>query len=158
MTDYKELMLYDRLDGKTYKQVGKKYGISGQMAKEHTNKAYIKIRKEIESLRSQNNYLKEINILLNKKLKNKCHIKERTSTDLMIEHAELSARLHNCLKAWGCVYLSDIEYLCESDILRTPNLGKKSLNEIKEVAERYCLIIGSRRGQKKMTNKWGQTT
>ena len=48
----------------------------------------------------------------------------------------------NCLKAENIHYIGDLVSRMESDLLRTPNLGKKSLNEIKEVLASRGLSLG----------------
>ncbi len=50
-----------------------------------------------------------------------------------IEELELSVRSANCLKHDNIVYIGDLVQKSESEMMRTPNFGKKSLNEIKEV-------------------------
>ena len=55
---------------------------------------------------------------------------------------ELTVRSANCLKAENIHYIGDLVTRMESDLLRTPNLGKKSLNEIKEVLLSRGLSLG----------------
>jgi DNA-directed RNA polymerase subunit alpha len=50
-----------------------------------------------------------------------------------VDELELSVRSANCLKNDNIVYIGDLVQKSESDMLRTPNFGRKSLNEIKEV-------------------------
>jgi DNA-directed RNA polymerase subunit alpha len=50
-----------------------------------------------------------------------------------VEELELSVRSANCLKNDNIVYIGDLVQKSESEMLRTPNFGRKSLNEIKEV-------------------------
>ncbi len=59
-----------------------------------------------------------------------------------VEELELSVRSANCLKNDNIVYIGDLVQRSESDMLRTPNFGRKSLNEIKEVLESMGLHLG----------------
>ena len=59
-----------------------------------------------------------------------------------VDELELTVRSANCLKAESIHYIGDLVTRMESDLLRTPNLGKKSLNEIKEVLASRGLSLG----------------
>jgi DNA-directed RNA polymerase subunit alpha len=59
-----------------------------------------------------------------------------------VEELELSVRSANCLKNDNIVYIGDLVQRTESDMLRTPNFGRKSLNEIKEVLATMGLHLG----------------
>jgi DNA-directed RNA polymerase subunit alpha len=59
-----------------------------------------------------------------------------------VDELELTVRSANCLKAESINYIGDLVTRMESDLLRTPNLGKKSLNEIKEVLASRGLSLG----------------
>ncbi|HBH26941.1 MAG TPA: DNA-directed RNA polymerase subunit alpha [Rhodospirillaceae bacterium] len=59
-----------------------------------------------------------------------------------VEELELSVRSANCLKNDNIVYIGDLVQHSESEMLRTPNFGRKSLNEIKEVLETMGLHLG----------------
>ena len=59
-----------------------------------------------------------------------------------VEELELSVRAANCLKNDNIVYLGDLVQKSENDMLRTPNFGRKSLNEIKELLEDMNLHLG----------------
>lgn len=48
----------------------------------------------------------------------------------------------NCLKNDNIVYLGDLVQKSESDMLKTPNFGRKSLNEIKEMLSQMGLYLG----------------
>src|SRR5213082_261478 len=50
-----------------------------------------------------------------------------------VDELELSVRSANCLKNDNIVYIGDLVQKTEAEMLRTPNFGRKSLNEIKEV-------------------------
>ena len=59
-----------------------------------------------------------------------------------VDELELTVRSANCLKVENIYYIGDLVTRAESDLLRTPNLGKKSLNEIKEVLAARGLALG----------------
>ena len=59
-----------------------------------------------------------------------------------VEELELSVRSANCLKNDNIVYIGDLVQKTESEMLRTPNFGRKSLNEIKEVLSQMGLGLG----------------
>lgn len=59
-----------------------------------------------------------------------------------VEELELSVRSHNCLKNENIVYIGDLVSKTESELLRTANFGRKSLNEIKEVLRSLGLSLG----------------
>lgn len=59
-----------------------------------------------------------------------------------VDDLELTVRAANCLKAENIYYIGDLVQRTESDLLKTPNLGKKSLNEIKEVLAESGLSLG----------------
>lgn len=59
-----------------------------------------------------------------------------------VEDLELTVRSANCLKAENVHYIGDLVQRSESDLLKTPNLGKKSLNEIKDVLAARSLTLG----------------
>jgi len=61
---------------------------------------------------------------------------------LKIDELELSVRSMNCLKNDNIVYIGDLVQRTESDMLKTPNFGRKSLDEIKEVLSTYGLSLG----------------
>ena len=53
-------------------------------------------------------------------------------------------RSANCLKAENIYYIGDLIQRTETELLKTPNLGRKSLNEIKEVLASRGLTLGAR--------------
>jgi len=59
-----------------------------------------------------------------------------------VDELELSVRSANCLKNDNIVYIGDLVQKSEGDMLRTPNFGRKSLNEIKEVLTIMGLHLG----------------
>ena len=58
------------------------------------------------------------------------------------DELELSVRSANCLKNDNIIYIGDLVQKSETDMLRTPNFGRKSLNEIKEVLSQMGLYLG----------------
>ena len=54
----------------------------------------------------------------------------------------MSVRSANCLKNDNIVYIGDLVQKSEAEMLRTPNFGRKSLNEIKEVLTQMGLHLG----------------
>jgi DNA-directed RNA polymerase subunit alpha len=61
-----------------------------------------------------------------------------------VDELELTVRSANCLKAENINYIGDLVQKTEVELLRTPNLGKKSLTEIKQVLENHGLQLGMR--------------
>ena len=59
-----------------------------------------------------------------------------------VDELELSVRSANCLKNDNIIYIGDLVQKSESEMLRTPNFGRKSLNEIKEVLTQMGLHLG----------------
>ena len=59
-----------------------------------------------------------------------------------VDELELSVRSMNCLKNDNIIYIGDLVQKTESEMLRTPNFGRKSLNEIKEVLGSMSLYLG----------------
>ena len=59
-----------------------------------------------------------------------------------VDELELSVRSANCLKDDNIVYIGDLIQKTEAEMLRTPNFGRKSLNEIKEVLSGMGLHLG----------------
>jgi DNA-directed RNA polymerase subunit alpha len=59
-----------------------------------------------------------------------------------VEELELSVRSANCLKNDNIIYIGDLIQKTEAEMLRTPNFGRKSLNEIKEVLAQMGLHLG----------------
>jgi len=59
-----------------------------------------------------------------------------------VDDLELTVRAANCLKAENIYYIGDLVQRSENDLLKTPNLGKKSLTEIKSVLDSKGLSLG----------------
>ena len=62
----------------------------------------------------------------------------------LVDDLELTVRSANCLKAESIIYIGDLVQKTEVELLKTPNLGKKSLNEIKDVLAQRNLSLGMR--------------
>ncbi|MCC7006537.1 MAG: DNA-directed RNA polymerase subunit alpha [Ottowia sp.] len=60
----------------------------------------------------------------------------------LVDDLELTVRSANCLKAENIYYIGDLIQRSENELLKTPNLGRKSLNEIKEVLVSRGLTLG----------------
>jgi len=61
-----------------------------------------------------------------------------------VDDLELTVRSANCLKAENIFFIGDLVQRTEADLLKTPNLGKKSLTEIKNVLAAHGLALGTR--------------
>jgi len=61
-----------------------------------------------------------------------------------IDDLELTVRSANCLKAESILYIGDLVQKTEVELLKTPNLGKKSLTEIKDVLAQHELSLGTK--------------
>lgn len=59
-----------------------------------------------------------------------------------VSHLELSVRSQNCLQNDNIVYIGDLVIKTESEMLRTQNFGRKSLNEIKDILSKFGLKFG----------------
>jgi DNA-directed RNA polymerase subunit alpha len=78
------------------------------------------------------------------------HVEETRTPDIpfnaallkKVDELELSVRSANCLKNDNIVYIGDLIQKTEAEMLRTPNFGRKSLNEIKEVLAAMGLHLG----------------
>jgi DNA-directed RNA polymerase subunit alpha len=73
-----------------------------------------------------------------------------------VDELELSVRSANCLKNDNIVYIGDLVQKTEAEMLRTPNFGRKSLNEIKEVLSSMGLHLGMDipAGRRRTSKKW----
>ncbi len=59
-----------------------------------------------------------------------------------VDELELSVRSQNCLKNENIAYLGDLVKRSENDMLKTPNFGRKSLNEIRAILQSLSLNFG----------------
>ena len=75
-------------------------------------------------------------------------VEEKPSIDPIllrpVDDLELTVRSANCLKAENIYYIGDLVQKTENELLKTPNLGKKSLSEIKQVLAERALSLGQR--------------
>jgi hypothetical protein len=73
-----------------------------------------------------------------------------------VDELELSVRSANCLKNDNIVYIGDLIQKTEAEMLRTPNFGRKSLNEIKEVLAQMGLHLGMEvpAGRRRTSKSW----
>ena len=71
-------------------------------------------------------------------------IEEEIDPNLLrpVDDLELTVRSANCLKAENVYYIGDLIQRSENELLKTPNLGKKSLTEIKDILATYGLSLG----------------
>lgn len=72
--------------------------------------------------------------------------KFREHLDRSIDELDLSVRSYNCLKNAGIEYVRDLVERTESELLKTKNFGRKSLNEIKEILADMNLTLGMKLG------------
>lgn len=76
------------------------------------------------------------------------YAKESTALDPMllkpVDELDLTVRSENCLKAENIYYIGDLVRQTETELLKTPNLGKKSLTEIKDVLAKHDLALGTK--------------
>jgi hypothetical protein len=77
-----------------------------------------------------------------------------------VDELELSVRSANCLKNDNIVYIGDLVQKTEAEMLRTPNFGRKSLNEIKEVLSSMGLRLGMDipAGRRRTSKKWPRSS
>ena len=67
---------------------------------------------------------------------------DNSNSSTFLSKLELSVRSMNCLKNDNIIYIGDLVQKSEGEMLRTPNFGRKSLNEIKEVLTGMSLYLG----------------
>jgi DNA-directed RNA polymerase subunit alpha len=77
-----------------------------------------------------------------------------------VDELELSVRSANCLKNDNIIYIGDLVQKTEAEMLRTPNFGRKSLNEIKEVLARWACASAwtSPAGRRRTSRKWRRSS
>ncbi len=100
------------------------------------------IKKAATILSDQLEYF--IDIKKNNKLNIKKNIKPKYNPILLgsVDELELTVRSANCLKTESIFYIGDLVQKTEFDLLKTPNLGKKSLTEIKDILSSRGLKLG----------------
>ena len=69
---------------------------------------------------------------------------------------ETSLRVMNCLKNDNINFIGDLVQKSEGEMLRTPNFGKKSLNEVKGILNKMSLYLGMKNMSTEVYNKWRQ--
>ena len=124
-------ILDDRLSGKTYRQIAQKHEITVERARQ------IVVRFRNRAIRSDEYAAKLSDALLdvaslrheNKKL---LGIASRGKAAL-VDDLEFSIRTSNCLKSAGIDIVADLMMMDDESLLSIPNLGRKSLKEIREV-------------------------
>ena len=71
-------------------------------------------------------------------------LERRREASRPVDDLELTVRSANCLKAENIYYIGDLIQRTEVELLKTPNLGKKSLTEIKDILASRGLSLGMR--------------
>lgn len=106
------------------------------------------IRKSAIILRNQLDFFVDLSCENTQDVEKEVEVELRKDTKidqallLPVEDLELTVRSANCLKAENIYYIGDLVKRTEGDLLKTPNLGKKSLNEIKNVLKIRGLALG----------------
>lgn len=90
-------------------------------------------------LKAQSEILVELVGLLRAKKTNQGGAKD--SDPISIKDVGFSARVHNCMRNHNIKTLKDISLLTPADLLRMPNFGRKSINEIKELLDDYGMTL-----------------
>lgn len=125
-TDYDKLLLTIRTDGSISPEDA--LSEAGLILREHANLFVKKDSRETHSSLSTDN--PDNSSPINKAL------------NMRIDDLELSVRSANCLKNEGLRYIGELVQKTETDMLKTPNFGKKSLDEIKAVLTTMGLSFG----------------
>lgn len=129
------LMFDDRMFNRmTYKEIGEKYGVSTNRARQIIQHRYRVLK---HSLSIRRRYIPElknrIQELKDELVKSKYIINKASSNEsfIFIDDLDLSNRTRNCLKNMGITTLNEASLLKDYDFLAWPNFGKKSLNELR---------------------------
>lgn len=113
---------------KTYKEIGDALGVTCECIRAHDNKILLRLREP-----------KRLGYIKYGKLEYEALVAKRESEekartpgcyDMIIETLDLSVRSFNCLKKRGCDTVGDVAKLSEEEIIKTKNLGKRSMIEI----------------------------
>lgn len=141
-------------EGDTFSKIGEKYGITGERVKQIVLKQRANYKKEIETTKLLHKTIKNIAKNAAAEYANITNLidqlyaidnKKRDGTPLTpLCNIEMSVRLANCLKKEGIEYLEDIESLTEGFLIRLPNFGRSCLNELKEIANDFGVVIGAK--------------
>lgn len=121
-TDFDKLILDIETNGSITPEMA--VGLAGRILQDQLQ-IFIKFEEEIEEVEEEEDKLPFDKNLLKK-----------------VDELELSVRSQNCLKNDNIVYIGDLVTHTESEMLKTPNFGRKSLNEIKEVLSSMGLRFG----------------
>lgn len=121
-TDFDKLIIDLETDGSVTPEMA--VGLAARIMQEQLQ-IFIKFEEEVEEIEQAEDKLPFDKNLLRK-----------------VDELELSVRSQNCLKNDNIVYIGDLVTNSEADMLRTPNFGRKSLNEIKEVLASMGLRFG----------------
>lgn len=135
-----------RLSGKTFKAIGEEFDLSPERVRQIIFKQERMFLGFPRIIAAQKETIKS----LQEQIDGLCDLlasdvppaeKNRQSGDVW--RLELSVRTANCLNNMGVSYINDLSYLPESWLLSFPNFGRKSLNELREVARIHGVILGS---------------
>ncbi len=153
ITEREIKILNDRFESKTYKEIGLELGVTTERIRQIEARSFRRVIRNLEKLKEENRALiglqKKFSILngifgvIKRELNNIENIE--TLARIPVSTYDLSIRDSNCLQNEDINYLDEIEYKSESDMLRIPNYGRKSLNELKELMSKHNLVIGSKK-------------
>ena len=79
--------------------------------------------------------LKDLNFIISKEMKKIENLYFSKILSMEVDELDLSTRSLNCLRNDDIIYIGDLVQKSEGELLRTPNFGRKSLNEIKEILQ-----------------------
>ena len=79
--------------------------------------------------------LKDLNSVISKEMKKIENLYFSKILSMEVDELDLSTRSLNCLRNDDIIYIGDLVQKSEGELLRTPNFGRKSLNEIKEILQ-----------------------
>jgi DNA-directed RNA polymerase subunit alpha len=122
VTDYDKLVLEVETDGSVLPDVA--VALSARILQDQL-KPFISFEEVVEEVKHE-----EEQLLFDRNLLRK------------VDELELSVRSQNCLKNDNIIYIGDLVQKSEGEMLKTPNFGRKSLNEIKEVLANMGLRFG----------------
>jgi DNA-directed RNA polymerase alpha subunit len=85
--------------------------------------------------------LKDLNFVISKEMKKIENLYFSKVLSMKVDELELSVRSMNCLKYDNIIYIGDLIQKSEGELLRTPNFGRKSLKELKEILQELNLSL-----------------
>lgn len=145
LTDREALVLYKRFafngfDFRTLKALGLEFGVTGNRIRQIENKALRKLRHPSRSkcihqnrraaeIQEENRKIAAQNAETEQTEKQKIYQQYKIS----IDEFHISCRTRNCLMSSDIIYISNLLSWTENELLRLPNFGRKSLNEIKDI-------------------------